>query len=741
MTSRALAKNQQLQRALAHQHSGELVEAERLLRNILNQAPKHPAANFNVGLLALHVGRPDASLPYLKTALEADLECGEYWMSYVSALIASGNAIDAKLVLDQGMRLGLSGPEVDRLRLKTEQAIAATPLKSHAKTVQVSAKDELKLAQVITTSDLFSIASQQYLAGRLSEVEVTCRQSLVLDPDHAESLHLLGIVAYQTGRNELAVDMIEKAIKFDSGRASFHCNLGNALMSGGRVEQSITCFEKALSLQPGTVEFQYNLGNALLKAGRVVDAIACFEQLLSAKPDHVLAMHNLGVAFRGFGEIDRAIECFRSAQDSDPEYQAARVNLLLTMQYSASFTPENIFAEHRRWANSLEGTLAGHWPLHENRPDPAKRLKVGYVSADFRDHPVYYFIEPILAQHNSDLVEVYCYYSNTLHDAQTDRIRQLADHWLVCASLTDQQLADRIQIDGIDILVDLSGHTAGERLPVFARKPAPIQATWIGYPGSTGLKAIDYRITDEYMDPPGLTEQFHSETLIRLPGTNAAYRPVASCPPVNSLPALSGQAFTFASLNNPMKLNQTVVSLWSKILHALPSARLMLGNVQGADLRQRFVAMFEAKGVSADRLILKPTMPLLDYLALHHQIDVALDTFPFNGGTTSMHSLWMGVPVITLVGARSVSRVGASVLARAGLTEYITESEDEYLRLALKVARDLSVLSQLRASLRDRMRRQDLDASQVAQHLEEAYRKMWAQWCAHPRALPKAQAV
>jgi len=341
---------------------------------------------------------------------------------------------------------------------------------------------------------------------------------------------------------------------------------------------------------------------------------------------------------------------------------------------------------------------------------------------------VAYFIEPILALHDKSAFEIYAYYSYTQHDEHTQRIADSVDHWLDCYGIDDEQLARRIRADGIDILVDLSGHTVFNRLPVFARKPAPVQVNWVGYPGSTGLTSIDYRISDPWQDPPGMTERYHSEKLVRLP-SGMAFAPDPASPVVNPLPALTHREFVMACLNNLSKLNPAVIRLWSRILHALPQARLMLGNVTDEDVRQRLTDRFGQSGIGPERLILQRRVAIADFLALHHRIDLALDPFPYTGGTTTMHALWMGVPVVTLAGDHAVSRLSAAHLSRVGLTQFIAHSEDEYLQCVLRAAQDLPALNQVRQSLRARMTAAEVTPATVTRHLEAAYRTMWRDWC------------
>ncbi|MBS0311506.1 MAG: tetratricopeptide repeat protein, partial [Proteobacteria bacterium] len=599
--------------------------------------------------------------------------------------------------------------------------------------------------------------------GALDEAIARYRQAIALQPNHANAHYNLGNALKEQGRMDEAIASYRKAVALTPNYAQLHSNLGDALQTQGRLDEAIASYRKALRLDSNLVEVHYNLGDALREREDLDEAAASYRRAIELKPDYADAYNNLGnvlkdqdkqdeaaeayqqairlkpdfaEAYNGLGNtlqaqgrLDEAIACYRQVLSLKPDSTIAYSNLLYTMQYMDTVTPAEVFSEHQRYAERFETPLKAHWRPHANRRDPGRRLKIGYVSADFYNHAVAFFIEPILAGHDKSQVEIYCYYNHIKRDAHTEQIAAHADHWLACSKMSDEQLAERIRADGIDILVDLSGHTGYNRLPVFARKPAPVQATWIGYAGSTGLTAMDYRITNAEMDPPGLTERYHSESLVRMPDSGVAYRPAPGCPSVNPLPALSADTFVFASLNNLIKINPSVVHLWARILEALPHARLMLGNITDDGVRQRVIEQFNQAGVEADRLILQPRMSFSEYLALHHTIDLALDPFPYNGGTTTMHSLWMGVPVITLAGEHMVSRCAVPLLSRVGLSDFITHNEEDYFQLAMRMAQDLPGLDRIRQSLRERMTASNYGPETVTRHLEAAYREMWRTWC------------
>ncbi|MDD2918868.1 tetratricopeptide repeat protein [Rhodoferax sp.] len=574
------------------------------------------------------------------------------------------------------------------------------------------------------------------LQGRLNDAIACYRQALVRQPDSTAAYGNLGTALDALGHLDQAVECFEQALLRDPDDAGVHVNFGNALKHHGRLDQAIAHYRRALALQPDFAGACYNLGKALQDQGLFDEAISHYRQALVLKPNYADAYLDLARALLQQGQLDEAVAIYRKVLNHLPDNARAFSNLLFALQNLSTCSPAELFQEHLRYAERIEAPLKPGWQPHTNSRDPERRLKVGYVSGDFHRHPVAYFLEPILAHHDKSQVEIFGYSNNRFSDLHTQRIASAMDHWLVCSGLSDDELAQRIRLDAIDILVDLSGHTALNRLPVFARKPAPVQASYIGYPGSTGLSAMDYRISDPWQDPVGLTERYHSETLVRIPG-GMAFAPEPDAPDVNALPALHSGELVLACLNGLNKLNPAVVSLWARILLALPQARLLLGNVTDSGIRQRLTDLFGAAGIGPERLILQPRVAMAEYLELHHKIDLALDPFPYNGGTTTMHSLWMGVPVITLAGSHAVSRLCAAHLSRVDLDEFITHSEDEYLQCAVKFANDLPKLNEVRQSLRQRMTAAECDPAAITRQLEAAYRTMWRAWCVSSlRTLP-----
>lgn len=554
------------------------------------------------------------------------------------------------------------------------------------------------------------------------------RHAVEQEPTNADFHNNLGSALHDRGLLPEAIDSFLNAIAVEPKHAGAYCNMGVAAYDMGHADEAIRCYQMALVHDPDSAVAYNNLGNALRANGDYDAARPYFERAIELAPNYALAYSNLGNVLREQGQAELGAELYRKSLALDPAQPDVHSNLLFTLLSIADLAPEEIFAEYLRFAERFESPLRPFWPEHDNARDAGKRLKIGYVSGDFRNHAVSYFFEPVLAEHDRSQVEIFCYYNNLEQDAVTRRIAAACDYWVPCKGMSDEVLAQRIRADGIDILIDLSGHTANNRLLMFARKPAPIQMTWMGIPSTTGLSAIDYRLTDAAVDPVGMTERYHSETPLRLPYT-APFQLPANQPPVNDLPALKQGIFTFASLNNLSKISGAALELWAQILNALPQSRLLLGNANET-AKQRLLDTFARRGVNADRLLILPRLSLEEYLLLHHQVDLALDPFPYNGGITTLHSLSMGVPVIALTGETPASRWGAGIMANAGLHEFAASTPEECVQLAVRCASDLPKLQHIRQTLPDSCPLfHRIGDRRFTRHLEQIFRQVWTQWC------------
>jgi protein O-GlcNAc transferase len=483
--------------------------------------------------------------------------------------------------------------------------------------------------------------------------------------------------------------------------------------------------------KPDSVDAYYNLGVVLAKQEKLDEAVAQYQEVLRLKPDHVGAYVNLGGVFKDQGRLDDALAAYRTALEIKPDAADAPLihsNVVHTLNYHPGSDDRTIREECARWNQRHGEPLEKLIVPHANHADPERRLRIGYVSPDFRAHVDSFFTIPLLSNHNHRRFAIFCYAHVAWPDAITQRLRGYADTWRSTIGLTDQQIADLVRADQIDILVDLKLHTAHNRLLVFARKPAPVQVTWLGCPGTTGLAAID-RLTDPYLDPPGPFDGCYSEESIRLPHTFWCYDPFCDQPPVNSLPALESGIVTFGCLNSFCKINDTCLALWADVLKEVQASRLLL-RVPPGQTRARTLAKLQERGIAEGRVEFVNRVNRPEYLALYHRIDLGLDPLPYNGHTTSLDAFWMGVPTVTVVGKTVVGRAGRSQLCNLGLDELAVETASQYVALAARLAGDLRRLQELRSTLRKRMRQSPLmDGKRFALHVEEAYRQMWRRWC------------
>ncbi len=570
--------------------------------------------------------------------------------------------------------------------------------------------------------------------GRCPEAENLLRKMLERTPDHCDAMHLLASNLMQQGRFAEAVILLQRvtALQPDTMEAFF--NLGSAYSSLGRHEQAAACFSRAIELKPEFPEAMSGLGNALTAAGKPDAAELAYKDALRLKPDFAEVVYNLGNLYHQVGRVAEAIDCYRRAYTLKPSFVTAHSNYVYALNFSADYTPQDIFDAHVEWARCHAGPLNSKKTFSGRGRSADRPLKIGYVSPNFRNHAATYFFESTLAGHDAGRFQTFCYSDVLQEDDYTRRLRQASAAWRDCAKLSDDELARLIARDQIDILVDLTGHTERNRLLVFARRAAPLQVTWNGYANTTGMSAMDYRITDALADPPGMTEQLHTEKLLRLPSTYMVFCPPADSPPVNELPAAQSGRITFGSFNALSKITAQVVRVWARILSSLPESRLLMATVPEGRARERVVGMFIDAGIPRERLELHDRLPQPGFLALHQRADIALDPFPFCGTTTTCQSLWMGLPVVTLAGRAHVSRVGASMLTNIGLPELVAGSEDEYVNIAIELAGDVAKLKNLRGGLRSKMLHSPLmDAIPFTRQLESAYRSIWTHWCDRQR--------
>lgn len=583
----------------------------------------------------------------------------------------------------------------------------------------------------------FNLGNALAALDRPQEAAESFRAALKLDPAHIAARSNLAHALALSGRNREAADELRRLEELQPS-ADTRYALASALMrvadadpaSAQHYDEAAALLREAWREADDPVEAGLALAYCLQQRKHWTKAAEQYAALLALKPDNPAAHNNLANCYNQLGRMSDAIVHYRETYRLAPDFPEALASVAACLNYDPDCTPEQSTKEHLRWA---EQVAAPYYPrtLHfANDRDPQRRLRIGYVSPDLRRHPVSAIFAPILAAHDRSRVETTCYYNYAGEDRITLRLKALAGRWRTVVGMDDEALCAQIREDGIDILVDLAGHTTYNRLLVFARKPAPIQVSWLGYFNTTGLATMDYFLSDRWSSPEGQERHF-VERLLRLPHTRFCYQPPEYMPEVGPLPAASRGQITFGCLNNLAKLNERVLALWGEVLRALPDSRLLVQTsaLDDAPNRARFSALCAQHGIAPSRLELRGFVPVDESLASYAEIDIALDPFPFCGGMTSLEALWLGVPVITLAGETIASRQSASMLMNLGLPELIAENSAQYVHAAAQLARDLPRLAALRSRLRQRFAASPLmDYTGFARALEAIYLKMWRDW-------------
>lgn len=675
--------------ALRHHQAGRLPEAEQIYREILAVQPGHAEALHLLGVIAYQVGRYDEAVELIRQAIDQQPGGANAHNNLGNALKARGELDEAMAAYRQAIRLKPGNPEAH-----------------------------------------YNLGNALRDRGDLEGASAAYRQAGALRPDFAEAHCNLGNVLHTRGHPEEALAAYRRALALKPDLAEVYCNLGRVLWEQGQLEEAGVALRQAIALQPTIAEAHSNLGNVLKEQEHLEEALAAYRRALALKPDDAEVHNNLGNVLKDMGQMNEAVAACRRAIELKPDYIAADSNLIYMLHYHPAYDAGGIARELKRWERQHAAPLRAGLEPHGNDRAPERRLRIGYVSADFWTHASIFFLLPLLAHHDPQQVEVFAYALVPRPDEATRRIQRHVDHWRNTRGRSDDEVARQIRADRIDILVDLKLHTAHNQLPVFARKPAPVQVTWLGYPGSTGLRTIDYRLSDPYLDPPGGDESVYSEETIRLPDNFWCYDPLAGGEiSVNPLPALKTGGVTFGCLNNFCKINEVGLRLWDRVLRAVPTSRLMLLAPEGS-CRQRTLDLLTGEGIEASRITFAARVPRRQYLELYHRIDVGLDSLPYNGHTTSLDSFWMGVPVVTLVGRTAVGRAGWGQLMNLQLPELVARTAEAYVRIAAGLAGDLPRLANLRATLRPRMERSPLmDGLRFTRNVEAAYRVMWRKWC------------
>ena len=768
--------------ALTLLDAGDATQAEREFRQSIHLRNQFPEAFVGLAEALETLGRDEDALVALATAIELRNHYAGAKLNSAMLLQKLGRAEAAKSML-RSINLGLLMREPDRyleVEVVARQLTQAWPdypdgwralgtvLALQKRFAEAAPALQKALTWLSPDAELHNNLGVALDAlGRWADAEACYRKALERKHDYVEARNNLGKVVANLQRNSEAIAEFESALRFAPDFIEAHTNLGNAYRACGRMDEAEKSYSRALALEPNSptalnnlsvaqqnlgrllearvslqraialkpdyYEAHTNLGNVSQALGSFSEAEMCYRKALTLSPDAQAVHSNLGTALRELGRIDEAVSCFRRAIEIDPGYSDAHSNLLFTLNYTTKLTRAELYEEHIAWARQTESPRAARRSVHEHPRDPLKRLRIGYVSPDFRRHSVAFFIEPVLAEHSRSHFEVVCY-SNVLRpDEVTRRLLEQADHVRNIVGLSDVNAAAMVRSDKVDILIDLAGHTGRARLGLFALKPAPVQASYLGYPNTTGLASMDWRITDACADPQGDGDALHSERLLRLPDSFLCFRPPENAPTPAPAPCLKNGFITFGSFNALAKISAPVVDAWSGLLERVPRSRLLLKAMGLSDPqgRQRILEEFAQRGIDANRLdALSPEIEFRTHISRYHLMDIALDPFPYNGTTTTLEALWMGVPVIALAGDRHCGRVGASILSNLDLGELIAPNLENYLVRAAALAADVSRLVELRGTMRERVASSPLrNEKGFVRSLEQAYGAMWRDWC------------
>ncbi|MDA1090696.1 MAG: tetratricopeptide repeat protein [Proteobacteria bacterium] len=677
-----------IQEAAGKHHSGNLAEAETLYRQILDADPGHADANHLLGVIHIQTGHPDQAFQRINQAIKANPGVADYHGNLGTALRGLGRPGDA--------------------RAAYEATIALNP--EHAQA-------HYNLGLILHEQGLLDEAAQRY------------RQAIKITPDYAEAYCNLGNVLRELSQGIEAMAAYGKAIAINPDFADAHNNLGSAYLDAEETEKAEKCYRRAIDLNPDYADAHYNLGSALKKLGRRGEAIKSYQHAVAIDPNFARAHNNLGSAHLELGHLDEALACYLKGMALTPGPSRISNNYFHALLYDPDLTNEDLFDTYRRIVNERHpGPASAAADVQTAPPDLRGKLRIGYLSSDFHDHPVGHNTLALIGNHDHAKIDIFCYAHETKEDAITGQFKSHADHWRPITGLTDEEIAAQIRDDGIHIMVYLGGHFDNNRPSVATRRPAPIQVNLFNG-ATTALDEMDYWITDCVVHPANSVTEKFTEELVPV-SSFFVWRPPEDAPPVSSLPAEETGFITFASFNKPCKINNAVLDLWSEVLRAVPNSRLMLkykDYFATPSLRDNVLGHFRAKAIAEDRIILINGDDIFrDHLACYAQADIGLDTFPFSGATTTFQALWMGVPVISLMTDRFIGRMGGALSTHVGLGNFAVDTPGEYVDQAAALAADIPRLKELRKTLRHRVADSPLcDGPGYAASVEQAFQDMW----------------
>ena len=740
LAARAMRDALVLDEATQYEAAGKCYQA------VLETYPEHPDANHRLGVIAIRLLQPEASLPYLERAIGANPDQLQYWAHYIDGLLQSGQLKAAWIALEMAQQRGLAGPVVDQLitimtYVSTEptnmvprrpptdaQAPAAAdepaaPAEAHGSALQSASTASPAEEEMNEVTALYNSARVEEALARASDLTERF-------PEHGFGWKLLAASLLRLGRRIEAIPPTETARRLWPDDIDILQVTAALFETTGQHQQAEATSRRLLELKPDHAEGLRILAIALGSLGRLDEAEQYARKSMEIDGTSAFTPCTIGVMLMKQGRLVEATAMFRRSIELDPDLDLPYSNVAFCLTHSENLAPEAVFAEHRRFAERFEAPLRSGWPRHRNSKDPERCLRVGFISGDFCHHAVASFLEPVLEHLTRDQhLSLYAYSNTPRDDATTARLRGLFPHWRNIVGAPHDVVAETILADEIDILIDLAGHTAENRLRAMARKPAPLQASWIGYPGTTGLDAVDYFLADRYWVPSDQFRNQFSEKIAYLPAV-AAFQPAKLSPPVNLLPALRNGYVTFGSFNRVDKLGRDVIALWSRLLRELPDARMLIGAMPRDGAQGKLEQWFAEEGIARERLAFHQRSNVAVYLQQHHHVDFCLDSFPFSGLTTALQSLWMGVPTLTLPYVTVPGRSGLTAMSHVGLQAFVAEDKDDYVRKGVALAQDLPALAELRSTMRSRCEQSPMFRPEVvATTVSEALRTMWRRWC------------
>jgi protein O-GlcNAc transferase len=758
--------DQLLETAKEHHKAGRRAEAEPLYRRYLAMKPGSAEAAHLLGYMTFEMGKGEAGLELIRRAIALEPDNAQYLcnlgavqahlMRHEEALESLRKALAIRPDFPEAwFNVGTSQFARQKIPESMEafrKAIACRPnypdaYNNLANLLVIEGRLEEAIAayqQALIGRPDFAVAASNLgntlrKVGRLEEAISWLRKSVAVEPEYRDGCKNLAFFLRERGQWTEAVAMYRRALYLHNGDTELEALLADSLRGAGELDEAIATYQRNLARRPGTAQVYRSLGKAYEERGDLKEAGEYYKRASKIQRDFVEVLCDLGDIKLTLGQVEEALDCFGQAINARPTDAMPYSYRLNALHYLPHFDPALIFHEHADWNQKHSQPLNYEVRPHDVDRNPKRRLRIGFVSAEFREHPIGIFMEGLLPGFDPGLVELVAYADLFKTDATTARIQKLFHRWRNTTGMSDSSLAEMIRNDKVDVLVDLAGHTPGNRLMVFARKPAPIQITYLGYPDTTGISAMDYRLTDIHTDPLGMTEQYYSEKLLRLPRSFICYRAPTDAPPVSPLPAAKNGYVTYGSLNGMAKINHQVTDLWVRILEGDPATRLLIINrgLSDEQTRNEFLQRFTTTGIDVARIDLRGgPRHVVDRLKAYADVDIALDTFPFNGMLSSCEALWMGVPLVTLAGATHASRIGFSILTNIKLPELIADSEEKYVQLALELAEDLESLAEIRESTREWLEKSPvMDGRRWAWNVESQIRKAWKEWVAAP-AIP-----